>query len=95
MGHFKEMAMPRLAILAAMLLALSAGESLAVSKAVKEGCSGDYASYCSQYKVGTEALKTCMRAHRHTLSDGCVKALGKSSEVTAEDIRTYKREHGK
>jgi hypothetical protein len=78
-----------------MLLALSAGESLAVSKAVKEGCSGDYASYCSQYKVGTEALKTCMRAHRHTLSDGCVKALGKSSEVTAEDIRTYKREHGK
>ena len=87
--------MPRLAILAAMLLALSAGESLAVSKAVKDGCSGDYASYCSQYKVGTEALKTCMRAHRHTLSDGCVKALGHSSEVTPDDIRTYKREHGK
>ena len=87
--------MPRLAILAAILLAFSAGESLAVSKAVKEGCSGDYASYCSQYKVGTEALKTCMRSHRHTLSDGCVKALGHSSEVTAQDIQTYKREHGK
>jgi hypothetical protein len=95
MGYFKEMAMPRLAILAAILLVFSAGESLAVSKAVKEGCSGDYASYCSQYKVGTEALKTCMRSHRHTLSDGCVKALGHSSEVTADDIRTYKREHGK
>jgi hypothetical protein len=95
MGYFKEMTMPRVAILAAVVLAFSTGECLAVSKAVKEGCSSDYASYCSQHKVGTQALKSCMRSHRHTLSEGCIKALGNSTEVTAEDIRQYKREHRK
>jgi hypothetical protein len=69
--------------------------AFAVSEAVKKGCSADYASYCSEYKVGTDALRTCMRAHRHTLTDVCIKALGSSSEVTQEDIRQYKRETGK
>lgn len=81
-------------LLAAPLLALPTS-AFAVSDAVKKACSADYASLCSQYKVGTEALRTCMRSHRHTLTDGCIKALGHSSEVTQEDIRQYKRETGK
>jgi hypothetical protein len=84
--------MPRLAILAMMLLALSASKTFAVSDAVKQGCSADYASYCSKYKVGTAELKSCMRAHRHMLTAACIHALGNSDEVTAEDIRQYKQE---
>lgn len=86
--------MSRVAVLATVVLAFSAGECLAVSRAVKEGCSADYAAYCSKYKVGSEALRSCMRAHRSTLTDACIKALANSTEVTAEDIRLYKREHG-
>jgi hypothetical protein len=86
--------MSRLAILATMLLALSAGKSFAVSDAVKKGCSADYASYCSNFKVGTEALRSCMRAHRHMLTASCIHALGHSDEVTEEDIRQYRAENG-
>jgi hypothetical protein len=84
--------MPRLAILAMIFFALSATESLAVSKAVRDGCSADYAAYCSQYEVKSPAVRRCMRAHRHQLSESCIHALGNSDEVTAEDIRRYKRE---
>lgn len=87
--------MARVAVLAAVVLALSTAECWAVSQAVKEGCSADYATYCSKYKVGSEALRSCMRAHRATLTDACIQALGNSSEVTAEDIRQYKAEHRK
>jgi hypothetical protein len=81
-------------VLAATLVVLPTS-AFAVSEAVKKACSADYASLCSQYKVGTEALRSCMRSHRHTLTDGCIHALGRSSEVTQEDIRQYKREMGK
>jgi hypothetical protein len=86
--------MPRLAILAMMLLALTASKTFAVSNAVKQGCSADYASYCSKFKVGTPALKSCMRAHRHMLTAACIHALGQSDEVTEEDIRQYRQEMG-
>jgi hypothetical protein len=85
--------MLRLAILAAMFFALSTTEGLAVSKSVRDGCTSDYAAYCSQYEVNSRAVRKCMRAHRHQLSDSCIHALGNSDEVTAEDIRRYKREH--
>lgn len=84
--------MSRVAILAAFGLALSVSDALAVSEVVKEACSSDYAAYCSEHKVGTEALRTCMRAHRHMLSASCIKALGSSDEVTQEDVQQYKRE---
>ena len=53
--------MPRVAILVASILTLSAGEALAVSEVVKQACTSDYAAYCSEHKVGTEALRSCMR----------------------------------
>ena len=80
------------AVLSAALLAVSTSESLAVSQAVKDACTSDYAAYCSEHKVGTEALRSCMRAHRKMLTAGCIKALGHSDEVTKEDIRQYKAE---
>ena len=82
--------MKKVAILAAGTLALSAGSALAVSQAVRQACSSDYAAYCSQYKVGTAKLKSCMKEHSHMLKDECIKALGHSDEVTAQDIRDFK-----
>ena len=69
--------MAKLALLAAAALALSMG---------------DYAAYCNGLKVGTAALRSCMKSHRHMLSQTCIHALGSSSEVTKEEIRQYKRE---
>ena len=86
----KETDMQKVAILAAVTLALSASSALAVSEAVRRACSADYASYCSNYKVGTSALKSCMKKHSHMLTEDCIKALGHSSEVTQQDIRDYK-----
>ncbi|MBY0559124.1 hypothetical protein [Hyphomicrobium sp.] len=85
--------MQRLAFFAAVMLALSSGSAFAVSQAVKDACSSDYAAYCSQHKVGTEAARQCMREHRKMLTEDCIHALGKSSEVTQADIELYKREH--
>ncbi|MGO4685704.1 hypothetical protein [Hyphomicrobium sp. 2TAF46] len=85
--------MQKVAILAAMTLALSSGCAFAVSQAVKDACSSDFAAYCSQHKVGTEPARQCMREHRKMLTDGCIQALGKSNEVTQADIEQYKREH--
>ena len=87
--------MKRVASLAAVALALSSGCAFAVSQAVKDACSSDFAAYCSQHKVGTAGARSCMREHRKMLTDDCIHALGKSSEVTQADIDEYKREHGK
>jgi hypothetical protein len=81
------------ASLAAVTLALSAGQCFAVSDTVKQACSSDYAAYCSEHKVGTAGLKTCMREHRKMLTDACIQALGHSQEVTQQDIQDWKREH--
>lgn len=87
--------MPKIAFTAAALLVLSTGAAFAVSKEVRQACTSDYAAYCSEHKVGTSGLKSCMRAHRKMLTDACIHALGSSSEVTAADIKRYKRETGK
>jgi hypothetical protein len=84
--------MHKLALVAVTALLSSATAAFAVSAAVKDACSADYAAFCSEHKVGTPGLRTCMHAHRKMLSDPCVKALGASSEVTAEEVREYKRE---
>jgi hypothetical protein len=85
--------MQRVAVLAAMTLAVSSSCAFAVSQAVKDACTSDFAAYCSQHKVGTEGARSCMREHRKMLTNECIQALGHSSEVTQADIDLYKREH--
>jgi len=87
--------MQKVAVIAAVTLLLSTGSAFAVSKVVRDACSADYVAFCSNFKLGTPALKSCMRENRHKLAAECIKALGNSSEVTAEDIAQYKRENGK
>lgn len=87
--------MQKVAVFAAFTLLLSTSSAFAVSKVVRDACSADYVAFCSNFKLGTPALKSCMREHRHKLAAECIKALGNSSEVTAEDVAQYKRENGK
>ena len=84
--------MAKLLFFAATALTLSMGEANAVSRVVKDACMSDYAAYCNGLKVGTAALRSCMKSHSHMLSKPCVDALGHSDEVTKEDIQEYKRE---
>jgi hypothetical protein len=66
--------------------------AFAISEALKKACDSDYLAYCSQHKVGTMALRSCMKTHRHMLGDTCIKAIGKSGEATQAEINDYKRE---
>jgi adenylate kinase len=82
------------AIFAACYLGLAPNGAGAVSERLKNACRDDYRANCSAFDVGTEELRACMRANRHKLSKICVRELGRSDEVTEEDIKQYKRETG-
>ena len=84
--------MIKLAFLTTVMLALAMSQANALSKAVKDACTSDYAAYCNGLKVGTSALRSCMKAHSHMLSHSCVVALGSSNLVTKKEIQQYKRE---
>ena len=66
--------MAKLALLAAAALTLSMGEADALSPVVRVACMSDYAAYCNGLKVGTAALRSCMKSHRHMLSQTCIIA---------------------
>jgi hypothetical protein len=87
--------MSKAVILAAIALAGSSSAALAVSEIVKEACRSDYFAYCSNYEVGSSALRACMSSHRKMLSGPCIKALGSSGEATQDDVQQYKREMSK
>lgn len=76
-------------IAAVVLMSTEAG---AVSQVVRQSCSADYAAYCSDYKVGSGALRSCMHSHRKQLTQRCLKALATSGEASAAEIAEYKRE---
>ena len=82
----------RAALFATCLLGLGATGASAVSDRLKNACRDDYRAYCSAFEVGTEELTACMRSVRAKLSKTCIRELGRSDEVTEEDIKQYKRE---
>jgi hypothetical protein len=62
----------------------------AVTERVKQNCRGDYQHYCSQYAVGSEALRACMSRSIKKVSNMCVRALvdaGEMSKAQAERLR--------
>lgn len=68
--------------------------AMAVSDRLKDACSSDYVAYCSPYKATSPpsaSLRACMRAHRHQLSETCLRALGDSGYVSRREIEDYKR----
>jgi hypothetical protein len=74
------------ALLACLLVAWPL-EALAVSKAVKVACMGDYFANCSQHRVGTRELRQCMRAAGPRLSKRCINALVVAGEVSKSELK--------
>lgn len=84
--------MPKFMTLAAAIICISSTSAFAVSEAVKNACDSDYVAYCSQHKIGSTALRACMKSHRHMLMSSCLKAISKSGEASADEVKQYKRE---
>lgn len=86
--------MLRIAFLSFAAVVTSASVANAASAAVRQACSSDYAAYCSNFKVGTGGLHSCMHSHRKQLTQRCLKALASSGEASAAEVAQYKREMG-
>lgn len=71
---------------------IAAAPAFAVSENLKQACTSDYVAYCSKHPLDTPAMKSCMRAHRKMLTQGCAKAILAAGEATDDDVRAYKRE---
>lgn len=71
----------RATILAAIVLAFSVNQALAVSRAVKIACRADYFAHCSMHAVGSPGVRKCMRAVGPNLSPQCIGALIASGET--------------
>jgi len=74
------------AVIATGILGLQASEAGAVSSAVRMACIGDYFSYCSAHRVGSQQLRVCMSDNGHKLSKGCVGALVAAGEVSKSNV---------
>ena len=82
----------RAAIALAALL-LSTHCSYAVSERARQACKADYYQHCSQYSVGTEELRQCMRKVGEGLSTPCLAALAQDGEITKADVERYRSTH--
>ena len=69
---------------AAALMALTALPALAgtITEREKRDCQRDYHAYCSDYGLGTEALRACMSRNIKKISHACVGALVDAGEMT-------------
>ena len=76
----------RIAIATAVLSAGLSSQAGAVSLGVKLACASDYYSYCSQFPVGSPAVRQCMRLHGPQLSSRCVNALIAAGEVAKSEV---------
>lgn len=54
----------------------------AVSSSVRTACMSDYFAYCSAHAVGSQALRTCMKANGPKLTPRCVDALVSAGEIS-------------
>ena len=84
--------MPRFITVVAALMCISSTSAFAVSESVKKACDSDYVAYCSQHKIGSTALRACMKSHKHVLLSSCLSAISKSGEATPDEIKQFKRE---
>ncbi len=68
---------------------LSGGSAFAVSDRVKSACRDDYFQHCSQYAVGSDELRQCMRKVGENLSTPCLVALVQDGEITKQDVERH------
>jgi len=68
---------------------LSSTYAYAVDDNVRQACRGDYYQHCSQFSVGTEELRKCMRTVGESLSTPCLVALVQAGEITQADVERH------
>ncbi|MBS0268393.1 MAG: hypothetical protein JSS54_05355 [Proteobacteria bacterium] len=68
---------------------LSSAYAYAVDNNVRQACRGDYYQHCSQFSVGTEELRKCMRSVGEGLSAPCLVALVQAGEITQADVERH------
>ena len=64
------------------LLAIPALAEFTVTEREKRDCHADYKKYCSEYGLGTSALRACMSRNIKKISHVCVGALVDAGEMT-------------
>ena len=69
-------------IFACSLISFPAVAEDGISEREKRDCRGDYRKYCSEYGLGTEALRACMSRSIKKISNMCVAALVDAGEMT-------------
>jgi len=70
------------AIFACVLISFPAMAEDGITERQKRDCRGDYRKYCSEYGLGTEALRACMSRSIKKISKMCVAALVDAGEMT-------------
>ncbi|HML27668.1 MAG TPA: hypothetical protein PKE16_02300 [Hyphomicrobium sp.] len=71
---------------------LTSASAYAVSERVKSACRDDYFQHCSQYAVGSEELRQCMRKVGEDLSTPCLVALVQDGEISKADVERHNAE---
>jgi len=74
------------AVITFAVLAATATQASAVSRAVKMACIGDYLSYCSTHSPGSPGVRKCFRTNGSKLSKTCVRALVKAGMVSQTEV---------
>jgi hypothetical protein len=80
---------------AGFVLALLALPALAgtITEREKRDCQRDYHAYCSDYGLGTEALRACMSRNIKKVSHACVGALLDAGEMTKAQADKLRGSH--
>ena len=64
------------------VLPAQAADASGVTEREKRDCRVDYKKYCSEYGLGTNALRACMSRNIKKISHVCVGALVDAGEMT-------------
>lgn len=81
------------ALFASFLFPVPADAESGITEREKRDCQADYHKYCSEYGLGTNALRACMSRNIKKVSHVCVAALvdaGEMSQAQADKLRASK-----
>src|SRR3954453_23252718 len=80
----------RIIALIALALLLGVSDASAVGWKTQLNCASDYYAYCSQYQVGSQEVRQCMRRSGPKLSKACIDALIADGEVSRTEVEKRK-----
>src|SRR4029079_19748660 len=77
----------------AFTLFLIPAEAGSITERDKRDCQSDYHAYCSEYGLGTNALRACMSRNIKKISHTCVGALVDAGEMTKAQADRLRGSH--